>query len=50
VNLGQGEPETTTQFRDAAYVGLALVAWVAFNELTKVKKGKKSFLDRWMKK
>lgn len=48
--LGQGEPETQTRARDATYVGLALVAWVAFNELVKVKKGKKSFLDRWMKK
>jgi hypothetical protein len=48
--LGQGEPEHTTKARDSMFLLLALGAWWCFNELGKFQKGKKSILDKWIKR
>lgn len=48
--MGQGEPESKTHFRDALYASLAIAAWIGFSALGKAQKGKKSFLDRWIKR
>ena len=34
-------------FENAMWTALVIAAWIAFNELGKMQKGKKSFFDRW---
>ena len=31
----------------AVWTALVIAAWIAFNELAKMQKGRKSFFDRW---